>query len=98
MRTTKLAGPIAVRSKALDELSVRRELRDAADAVRRILIEKLCVVGLGDEDRTVRSDEHIVRLGEFRRRIARFTGRAERHQQFSLRAELEDGVALVLPF
>ena len=48
------------------------------------------------EDAAVGRDQHIVRLGEIRRRIAGLARRAERHQQLALRAELEDGVALAL--
>ncbi len=51
---------------------------------------------LGDEDAAVGSNQDVVRLGELRRRIARLTGRAERHQEFSLRAELQHRVALAL--
>src|SRR6476620_7639929 len=97
MRTAELARPVAVRSEALDELAVRRELRDAANAVWRILIEELRAVRFGHEDAAVRSDEHVVGLGEFRRRIAGFAGRAQRHQQLALRTELQHRVAPGLP-
>ena len=96
MRPAELARAVAVRSERLDELAVLVELRDAADAVGRILIEELRVVRFGDEDAAVGSDQHVIRLGELRRRIAGFAGRAERHQQLALRAELQHRVALAL--
>ena len=67
-------------------------------AVGRILVEELRVVRLGDEDAAVGSDEHVVRLGELRRRIARFARRAERQQELALRCELHHRVALRFPF
>ena len=46
-------GAVAVLAEALHELAVGAELRDAADAGRRVLIQELSVVRLGDEDAAV---------------------------------------------
>ena len=96
MRSAELARTVAVGSERLDQLAVGRPLGDAANAVRRILIEELRVVRFGDENAAVRSDQHVVGLGQLRGRIAGLTAGADRHQQLALRAELQHGVALAL--
>ena len=60
-------------------------------------IEELRAVRFRHEDAAVGRDQHVVRLGELRRRIAGFARRAERHQHLALRAELDDGVSLAWP-
>src|SRR5688500_20268774 len=96
MRPAELARAIPVRAKRLDEFAVLVELRDAADAVGRILIEELRVVRLGHEDAAVGGDQDVVRLGEPGWRSDSFTRRAERHAQSALRHVIQHSMTLIL--
>src|SRR6266853_3478487 len=82
----KLAGGGPFLSPRLDKLPVFRQLHDP-----RVRISAMSVA---DENVAVRSDGHRRRPIESVRTVASHSRLAKRHQHLSIRAELEDLVAL----
>ena len=79
VRLLHLSRTAALLPERLDELAFLGELQDARVGA---------AMAFGNEDLTVRRDEHVVRLIEVLR-LCRAARLAERHQQLALRAELE---------
>src|SRR5215207_4653971 len=97
MRPTELAGPVPVAAEALDELAVRRELRDASHCLGCWLVDELRAVRLGYVDAAVRTDHDVVRLGEGGRRRTGLARGSEHQKHLAVRTELRDGVTFAGP-